>query len=132
MLNSVFHLKGFNLSTEQVLKEVIHYCGQQAHRNTARVPPWNVDVVLHHLVGTPFEPLDQSYLRLLSQKTLFLVALATAKRVGELQALSTQVAFQDNNVVLSYLLDFVAKTETPTNPLPQVCVTKSLGRCWLR
>ena len=56
-------------------------------------------------------------LRLLTQETLFLVALATAKRVGELQALSTQVAFQDNNVVLSYLLDFVAKTETPTNPL---------------
>ena len=39
MLNSVFCLKGFNLSTDQVLREVIHICGQQAHRNTARVPP---------------------------------------------------------------------------------------------
>ena len=48
MLNSVFRLKGFDLSTDQVLREVIHTCGQQAHRNTARVASWNVDVILHH------------------------------------------------------------------------------------
>ena len=89
-------------------------------------------MVLHHLVGAPFKPLDQSSFRLLTQKTLFLVALATAKRVGELQVLSTQVNFQGNDMVLSYLLDFVAKTETPTNPLPQEFVLPSLGRCWLR
>ena len=40
MLNSAFHLKGFNLSTLKVPREVIHNCGQQAHRNTARVGMW--------------------------------------------------------------------------------------------
>ena len=84
-------------------------------------------MVLHHLVGTPFEPLDQSTLRLLTLKTLFLVALATAKRVGELQALSTQVAFQGNDVVPSYLLDFVGKTEALINPLPREFVLPSLS-----
>ena len=39
MLNSVFRLKGFNLSTDQVLREVIHTCSQQTHRNTVRIPP---------------------------------------------------------------------------------------------
>ena len=48
MLNSVFCLKGFDFSTDQVLWEVIHACGKQAHRNTARVASWNVDVILHH------------------------------------------------------------------------------------
>ena len=82
MLNSIFCLKGFDLSTDQVLQEAIRTCSQQVHRTTPRMPPRNVDVVLLHLVGTPFELLDQSSLWRLTQKTLFLVALATAKRVG--------------------------------------------------
>ena len=76
MLISVFHLKGFNLSTDQVLQEVIHTCSQWIHRTTPGVLPWNVDVVLLHFVGTPFEPLHQTSLRLLTQNT-FLVALET-------------------------------------------------------
>ena len=126
-INSVFCLKGFNLSSDQVLREVINACGQQVHRNTTRVPPWNVDVVLHHLAGTPFEPLDQSSLRLLTQKTLFLVALVTAKRVEGLQALSAQIAFQGNDMVLSFLPDFVAKMEISTNPLLREFVLPSLS-----
>ena len=44
MLNSVFRLKGFDLSTDQVLQVVIHTCGQRVHSTTTRVPPWYVDV----------------------------------------------------------------------------------------
>ena len=73
MLNSVSCLKGFDLSTDQILWEVIHTCGQQVCRTTPMVPPWNVDMVLLHLVGAPFEPLEQSSPQLLIQKTLFLV-----------------------------------------------------------
>ena len=40
-------------------------------------------------------------------------------RVSELQALSGQVARQGNNIVLSYLPEFVAKTETLSHPLPR-------------
>ena len=57
MLNSIFHLKGFNLSTDQVL-QVIHICDQWFHRTTPEVPPWNVDVVLL-FVGALFDPLHQ-------------------------------------------------------------------------
>ena len=69
MLNSIFHLKGFNLFTDHVLQEVIHACSQQVCRTTPRVLPWNVDVVLLHLLGAPFESLDQFSLWLLTQKT---------------------------------------------------------------
>ena len=44
--------------------------------------------VLEYLKSPVFEPLHQSSLRDLTRKTLFLVALTSAKRVGELQALS--------------------------------------------
>ena len=67
------------------------------------LPPRDVDVVLLHLVVAPFELLDQSSLLLMIQKTLFLGALETAKRVRELQAQSAHVAFKGNDMVLSYL-----------------------------
>ena len=42
------------------------------------------------------------------KKTLFLVALATAKRVGELQAHSCQVAFRGPDMFVSYLPYYVS------------------------
>ena len=57
---------------------------------------------------------------------LFLVSLATAKRVSELQALSGQVVCQGNNMVLSYLPEFIAKTETLSHSLPREFTLTSL------
>ena len=45
--------------------------------------------------------------------------MATAKRVGELQALSRRVAFWGSDLSLSYLRKFVAKTESVRNPFSQ-------------
>ena len=53
-----------------------------------RAAPWDLPLVLQSLTKAPYEPLDQSDLRSLSRKTAFLLALSSAKRVGELQALS--------------------------------------------
>ena len=58
---------------------------------------------------------------------LFLVALATAKRVGELQALSRLVSFSSSSASLTYVPEFVAKTETAVRPLPRTFEVKSLG-----
>ena len=51
MLNSVVRLKELDLSTDQVLWEVIHTCGQRVWRTIPRLAPGNVDVVLL-LLGT--------------------------------------------------------------------------------
>ena len=61
-----------------------------------------------------------------TMKVLFLLSLATTKRVSELHALSRWVAFQGKDLSLSYLPEFVAKTEPERNPLPQFFVVKSL------
>ena len=75
-------------------------------------------------VGAPlFEwssfPLSSCSLRDLTQKVLFLVSLATARCVGELQAVSRDVSLSGSNLYLSYLPDFRAKTESSANPLPR-------------
>ena len=74
----------------------------------------------------PFEPLRTSSFRNLLKKTLFLVSFATAKRVSELQALSHKLTRQGDDVVVSYLPEFVAKTETILNPLPREFRIRSL------
>ena len=59
-------------------------------------------------------------------KALFLLSLATAKRVGKLQALSFQVAYRGPDLSLSYLPEFVAKTQSERNSLPHSFLGKSL------
>ncbi len=54
------------------------------------VPTWDLPTVLRALKGPPFEPLQSTDLRSLSLKTALL--LASVKRVGDLQALSTSPA----------------------------------------
>ncbi len=50
------------------------------------LPSWHVALVLRALLTAPFEPLQSVELKFLSKKTLLLTALASIKRVGDLQA----------------------------------------------
>ncbi len=53
---------------------------------TPSVPPWDLEVVLRALSQPPFEPLTSVGLKELSLKTTLLLALASAKRIGDLHA----------------------------------------------
>ena len=53
-----------------------------------RPPAWDVALVLNSLTAAPYKPIKEAEERLLTHKNLFLLALASAKRVGELHALS--------------------------------------------
>ena len=65
-----------------------------------------------------FEPMGTGDMRHVMMRALFLIALATTKRVGELQTLLATVACPGEDQILSYLPEFVAKTETQLYPLP--------------
>ncbi len=75
---------------------------------------WDLPIVLRALNGPPFEPLQSSSLRALSLKTTLLLALASVKRVGDLQALYVNPAClefgpNDSKVVLKQRLGYVPK-----------------------
>ena len=74
--------------------------------------------MLSFLRGLPFEPLSSCFLRDLTRKVLFLLSLTTARRVGELQALSSQVSSAGDDLFLSCLREFRAKTLSSVHPLP--------------
>ena len=55
--------------------------------NTIRViPSWDLSLVLMSLTKAPFEPLKVASLKILAFKTVFLMALASGKRRGEVHA----------------------------------------------
>ena len=78
-------------------------------------------------MAPPFEPLATASMQSLTQKVLFLVSLATARRVGELQAVSRKFSFSGSDAFLSYLPEFRAKTESAVNPLPRSFCVRSLN-----
>ena len=92
-----------------------------------RPPTWDRSKFLRFLVSDAFEPLCDAPLRALSKKALFLLALATAKRVGELQALSLVVSFVGDDACLSYVPEFVAKSESLTCTIPCSLLVRSLS-----
>ena len=102
MLSAVFCLKS------PVLKDLLRSFEITRPRVGVVPPSWDLDKVLAFLRGPPFEQLREASLRNLSKKTLFLVSLATAKRVGELHTLSSKVARSGDDLILSFLPEFVA------------------------
>ncbi len=58
------------------------------HPRPHLVPSWDLPSFLTALKGDPFEPLQSVVLKFLLLKTVLLAALATVKRVGDLQAFS--------------------------------------------
>ena len=54
------------------------------------IPRWDLGIVLHALAMGPFEPLSEASLQCLTYKTAFLVAITSAARVSELQALDSR------------------------------------------
>ncbi|CAJ0963288.1 unnamed protein product [Ranitomeya imitator] len=74
--------------------------------------PWDLNLVLGVLQQSPFEPLQEVSLSLLSWKVAFLVAVTSIRRISELAALSSQVPFlnfHQGKVVLRTSPSFLLK-----------------------
>ena len=127
MLSAVFKSILPEISTSPILHDLLRSFQVEAPVRQVRPPSWDLLTVLNFLRSLPFEPLSNASLRDITRKTLFLVALATAKRVGKLQALSRIVSFSSSSAGLSYVPEFVAKMETATRSLPRTFEVKSLG-----
>ena len=127
MLSAVFRFHLPSLSSDPVLRDLLRSFKLSAAEHILRAPAWDLAKVLRYLNSPHFEPLSQASLRTLSLKILFLLALATAKRVGELQALSSIVTFVGVDACLSYIPQFVAKLESLTRSIPRFFLVKSLS-----
>ena len=126
MLSAVFRFHLPSLSSHPVIRDLLRsFCLASAERQLR--PPWDLSGVLRYLNTSEFEPLSRAPLRALTRKVLFLLALATAKGVGELQALSSIVTFVGGDACLSCVPQFVAKSESLARSIPRSFLVKSLS-----
>ena len=120
-LNSVLALKGRDLATSREITTLLRSFARSVNPVELRPPAWDVSLVLQSLTGAPYEPLRTCEERFLAQKTLFLLALASAKRIGELHALSYRVSHTRDwgEVSFAFVTGFVAKTQDPSSLAPR-------------
>ena len=86
-INSVFTLKGMDLANSKELLMLFRSFAKTCSPQDLRPPTWDVALVLQSLTNQPFKLIRKAEERILAQKMLFLIALASAKRVGELHGL---------------------------------------------
>lgn len=82
------------------------------HAPQKRAEPWDLPLVLRCLTRHPFEPASTCDLRLLSWKTLFLVAITSGRWVSELAALDYRppfLVFLPHSIRLSPNVEFLPK-----------------------
>ena len=120
-LNSVLALKGRDLAASREITTLLRSFARSVNPVELRPPAWDVSLVLQSLTGAPYEPLRTCEERFLAQKTLFLLALASAKRIGELHALSYRVSHTRDwgEVSFAFVTGFVAKTQDPSSLAPR-------------
>ena len=120
-LNSVLALKGLDLAASREIMTLLRSFARSVNPVELRPPAWDVSLVLQSLTGAPYEPLRTCEERFLAQKTLFLLALASAKRIGELHALSYRVSNTRDwgEVSFAFVTGFVAKTQDPSSLAPR-------------
>ena len=89
-------------------------------RKKFRPPAWDLNVVLRFLSSPAFEPLADAAILRLTQKTVFLLSMATAARISEVHALDvTQVTYDRGShaaVHIGVMWDFIAKNQRPGQP----------------
>ncbi|KAM9319596.1 bromodomain and WD repeat-containing protein 1 [Gastrophryne carolinensis] len=81
-------------------------------------PTWDLSIVLKGLLEPPFEPLEEVPEKWLSMKVCFLIAITSARRVSELQALSIKepyCAILPDKIVLRPNPMFLPKVPTSSN-----------------
>uniref|UniRef100_A0A803JHX3 Tyr recombinase domain-containing protein n=1 Tax=Xenopus tropicalis TaxID=8364 RepID=A0A803JHX3_XENTR len=95
------------------------------------VPPWDLNTVLVALTNPPFEPISIIEMQWLTWKTVFLVAISSARRVSEIGALSCNspyLIFHTEKAILRTRPSFLPKVVSPFHlneeiVIPSFCST---------
>ncbi len=110
---------GIDITNNQYLTMFIKSLDLQRPTSTSRTPKWDLTIVLRSLTKPPYEiPGEEPRLIHLLHKTAFLLAFASAKRIGEIHALTRQINQIDNwkIAIISFDPTFLAKTQDPAKP----------------
>ncbi len=115
---SILRLQGTDISNDDQMFMLIKSLDLRRPTTTSPVPKWDLALVLRNLTGPPYEPLHLASFKHLTYKTVFLLGLASAKRMGEIHALTKEVSHTQGWASVTISLDprFLSKTQVPSDP----------------
>ena len=127
--NTLKFRTGYDFGSHPVLSELIKSFAKQRPVDRSLAPKWDLAFVLSHMCKAPFEPLDKASLFHLSVKTVFLVTLATARRVSEVHAFSIdsdhlRFSNLDGSLILRTQLGFLAKNQLPSRAPDSIIIPR--------
>jgi integrase len=105
--------RGLDINVDMRISSLMANIARDRIKKRVSIPNWDLALVLLMLTKGPFEPLHQATRKFVTLKTIFLVALASGKRRGELHAIRKDVLHTEGWRSITLLPDteFVAKTE---------------------
>ena len=132
--NTLKYRTGYNFGSRPVLSELIKSFAKQRPEDRSLAPKWDLAFVLSHMCKAPFEPLDKASLFHLSAKTVFLVTLATARRVIEVHAFSIdsdhlRFSNLDGSLILRTQVGYLAKNQLPSRAPDSITIPKLSNFC---
>ena len=132
--NTLKFRTGYDFGLHPVLSELIMSFAKQRPVDRSLAPKWDLAFVLTHMCKAPFEPLDKASLFHLSVKTVFLVTLATARRVSEVHAFSIdsdhlRFSNLDGSLIFRTQLGFLAKNQLPSRAPDSIIIPKLSNFC---
>ncbi len=119
MLSNTLRFSGsHNIGSNHVLSELLKSFQLMKPVTRSLTPRWNLTWVLLSLSKAPYEPLSAAPVMELTVKTIFLLAMASARRVSELHALSVEEGSirhnNDGSISLLPQAGFLAKNQFPS------------------
>ena len=109
--------EGESISKSSELNRLIASFARDRPKPNSSIPTWDLSLVLLALTKGPFEPLQDAPIKWLTYKTVFLLALASGKRRGEIHAWThSSVSSRSNwsQVTVAPSPAFLAKNQLAT------------------
>ena len=129
---SAIHLgfsDGSSLGTNHTIVSLLKGMFHQRPPRHRLAPSWSINDVLAALSSEPYEPIHNAPLDAMTKKTVFLVAVASARRRSEIHALSVDpgfIRFSPDGVYLLPNPSFLAKNQSESfSPTPMFLPTMS-------
>ena len=104
-----------SLASHPAVKKFLKGAAMKYASVRTRVPAWDLPIVLKALKVSPFEPMETIDIKFVTLKTAFLLAIVSARRLGELQAFDVRPQFSSisqESVVLKPNAHFIPKVPT--------------------
>ena len=125
--NTLKYSSKWDFGSDPIISELIKSFELERPVHRTLFPKWDLSLVLLSLCKAPYEPLSKAPVLYLTMKTAFLLAMASAKRVSELHALSMDrdhLRFSDSDGSLTIRTQpgFFAKNQLPSRSSQSICI----------